>query len=63
MKNKSKKYQGKPAGLNPSTKEERIIADVNRKNDEKRNNYETDESRSDESANAFEGTEELRDDE
>jgi len=63
MKNKSKKHRDTPAGLHPSTEEEKIIADVSMKDDEKRNKYETDESRSDGSANAFEGTEQLRDDE
>jgi hypothetical protein len=49
--------------INPKSKENKIAANVNSKDGKKRSRQEIDESRSDGSANAFEGTEELRDDE
>jgi hypothetical protein len=49
--------------INPSTREEKIIANVNAKDGQGKNRYETDESKSDGSANAFERTEQITDDE
>jgi hypothetical protein len=51
--------------INPKPKEDKILANVNRKDREKRirPSYEIDEGKSDGSANAFERTEEVTDDE
>jgi hypothetical protein len=62
-----KKHQPNPLTkkemINPKLKGNKIAANLNSKDGEKGNRQEIDESRSDGSANAFEGTEELRDDE
>lgn len=56
-------FPGSPSGyelINPLTKTEKINANTNIKDGEKRSSEEVDESKSDGSGGAFEGTEEVK---